>query len=145
MARSDKPVTKTDLQQLSQQREIEARALLDLGHIVGAYYLAGYAVECALKAVIVKRVQMSDSWPPLSFTEKQCFTHILVELAALAGLDVTPESLGMPLFLSWNLAIQWSEPVRYSTTVDPTEARRICTAILDPTEGVLQWIRSHWG
>jgi HEPN domain-containing protein len=39
-------------QQLAEERLAEARALLETGHPSGAYYLAGYAIECALKARI---------------------------------------------------------------------------------------------
>ena len=47
-------VDRKDLQELSKVRLKEATALLKLGLFDGAYYLAGYAVECALKACIAK-------------------------------------------------------------------------------------------
>jgi HEPN domain-containing protein len=47
-------VDRQDLQELSRVRLKEATALLKLGLFDGAYYLAGYAVECALKACIAK-------------------------------------------------------------------------------------------
>ncbi len=40
-----------DLQDLSKVRLKEATALLKAGLFGGAYYLAGYAVECALKSL----------------------------------------------------------------------------------------------
>lgn len=43
-----------EFQQLSKVRLQEARALLKMGLSDGAYYLAGYAVEFALKACIAK-------------------------------------------------------------------------------------------
>ena len=43
-----------DLQALSKARLIEAKALLKLGLTDGACYLAGYTVECAIKACIAK-------------------------------------------------------------------------------------------
>jgi len=42
------------LQELSRVRLKEARALAAVGLFDGSYYLAGYAVECALKACIAK-------------------------------------------------------------------------------------------
>jgi len=42
------------LQDLAIVRLKEAKALLDQGFHDGAYYLCGYAVECALKACIAK-------------------------------------------------------------------------------------------
>jgi HEPN domain-containing protein len=50
-------VDRRDLQELSKVRLKEAKALLDLGLYDGAYYLAGYAVECALKAGIAKETR----------------------------------------------------------------------------------------
>jgi HEPN domain-containing protein len=53
-------VNRKDLQFLARARLTEARALLDAGHPDGAYYLAGYAVECALKACIAKATQRHE-------------------------------------------------------------------------------------
>jgi hypothetical protein len=50
-------VDRKDLQELSTVRPKEAAALLKAGLFDGAYYLAGYAVECALKACIAKGTQ----------------------------------------------------------------------------------------
>ena len=49
-------VDRKDLQELSKVRLKEATALLKLGLFDGAYYLAGYAVECALKACVLSRM-----------------------------------------------------------------------------------------
>lgn len=46
--------TKAEFQELAELRLEEARVLLDQGKWDGAYYLAGYAVELALKARIIK-------------------------------------------------------------------------------------------
>ncbi|MSU78452.1 MAG: HEPN domain-containing protein [Gemmataceae bacterium] len=47
-------VNRTQLQQLAQERVRDADSLLKAGQWSGAYYLAGYAVECGLKACIAK-------------------------------------------------------------------------------------------
>src|SRR5207248_9891874 len=60
-------------------------ALLDLGMWDGAYYLAGYAVEVALKACIIKAVMATDAFPEKKFSEN-CWTHDLEKLIVLAGL-----------------------------------------------------------
>ena len=49
-----------DLQALSAVRLNEAKALLKADFPSGAWYLAGYAVECGLKACIAKQVQRYD-------------------------------------------------------------------------------------
>ena len=50
-----------ELQSLSRVRAKEAKALLDAGLHEGAFYLAGYAVECALKACIAKTRRAQDT------------------------------------------------------------------------------------
>jgi hypothetical protein len=62
----------------------EARGLIDLQMYDGAYYLAGYAVECALKTCIAKGTRRHE------FPEKQkvisSHTHDLWDLVKLAKL-----------------------------------------------------------
>ena len=53
-------VTRADFQQLADLRLKEAKALLDVGMWDGAYYLAGYAVEVALKARICRVLNWLD-------------------------------------------------------------------------------------
>jgi hypothetical protein len=53
-------MNRTDFQQLAELRLREAEALLAAGLPDGAYHLAGYSVECALKACIAKRTQLHD-------------------------------------------------------------------------------------
>jgi HEPN domain-containing protein len=71
---------------LAQVRLAEARALLRAGLPDGAYYLAGYAVECALKARIARATQRYD------FPEKRSVdashTHNLKDLIRVANLEV---------------------------------------------------------
>jgi hypothetical protein len=47
-------VNRVEPQRLAKERISDAKVLLGARHWVGAYYLAGYAVECALKACIAK-------------------------------------------------------------------------------------------
>jgi hypothetical protein len=68
------PLTRTDLQQLADARIAEANALLAAGLWDGAYYLAGYAVECALKACIMAYVERTGViFEDKKFSEK-CWT-----------------------------------------------------------------------
>ena len=50
-------MNKSDFENLANIRIIEAEVLLYSGNYPGEYYLAGYAVECALKACIAKQVK----------------------------------------------------------------------------------------
>jgi hypothetical protein len=53
-------MNRRDLQTLAKIRLKEAQALARLRLYDGAYYLAGYAVECALKACIARRTSRYD-------------------------------------------------------------------------------------
>lgn len=48
-------ITRADFQRVAVMRIEEAQALLDAGKWDGAYYLAGYSIELALKACIIKK------------------------------------------------------------------------------------------
>jgi HEPN domain-containing protein len=106
---------RADLQRLTNERRREAKALLNAKCWSGAYYLAGYAVECALKACIIKRLQASDEFPERRYSE-QCWTHNLGQLFALAGLkaDFDAALVADPLLAgSWVVVGDWKESSRY--------------------------------
>jgi HEPN domain-containing protein len=123
----------------------EAEGLLGLGKWDGAYYLAGYAVELALKACIIKMLMATDSFPAKEFS-KDCYTHSVEKLVALAKLS-EPRKLaaaGDPeLWANWSLANGWSEEKRYHR-IDEAEARGLFNAIADGPHGVLPWIKTFW-
>ncbi len=133
-----------DLQELSKVRLKEARALLDLGLCDGAYYLAGYAVECALKACIAKGTQRHE------FPDKRkvdsSYSHNLRELLRVAGLeDARLEHAGRdPDFRKyWDAVESWSEQSRYRR--HPLEsAQALLVAVSDRRHGVISWIKLHW-
>ena len=53
-------MNRDDLQKLSEIRLKEAKVLLDQDLFDGAYYLLGYALECALKSCIAKQFRQYD-------------------------------------------------------------------------------------
>jgi HEPN domain-containing protein len=53
-------VNRKDLQRLARTRLSEARVLLSAKKYDGAYYLAGYAIEFALKSCVAKQVKKFD-------------------------------------------------------------------------------------
>ncbi len=73
------------LQRLSEQHLGDAQALLELKRWPGAYYLAGYSVECALKACIAKLTKVHD-FPDRDFA-RDIYTHRLAVLVGLAELE----------------------------------------------------------
>ena len=82
-------MNRSDLQRLSQLRIDEAKALLAGAFPAGAYYMAGYAIECAFKSCIAKGVQQYD------FPEKgkvlRSYTHNLADLMQAAELETLLE------------------------------------------------------
>lgn len=65
-------MNRADLQVLARLRLAEAKVLFDNRRYEGAYYLLGYAIECALKAYIAKQTKRYD------FPEKNLLmTYIL--------------------------------------------------------------------
>jgi HEPN domain-containing protein len=53
-------VNRAEFQRLAETRIADARALFEAGRNDAAFYLAGYAVECALKACIAKKTREHD-------------------------------------------------------------------------------------
>ena len=82
----DISMNRPDFQQLAEVRIREAHALLKDGHSDGAYYLADYAVECALKACIAKNVKQHEFPPPQKVVGESYYTHDRNKLLVTTGL-----------------------------------------------------------
>ena len=80
-----------------------------------------------------------------TFSEK-CWTHSVLELVKQANLEplraadvVANPALGR----NWLIVKDWSERARYETK-SHQKAKKLYSAITDSSNGVMQWIRSHW-
>jgi len=125
----------------------DAKALLDDHRWSASYYLAGYAVECGLKACILARLAAA---PELIFETRRfsenCWTHNAMELVKLAGLEavrLADATTNLTLARNWQAVKDWREEARYQTT-SHYKAKRLYHAIADNTNGVMQWIKVHW-
>lgn len=139
-------MNRADLQTLADVRMDEAQGLMGLAppRSDGAYYLAGYAVECALKAAIARLNNLHD-WPDKWFVA-ECHTHNILALVRLAGLEATraADASGNPLLAAnWVIVKDWSERSRYERHSIP-KAQRMIDAVADNVNGVLPWIKAHW-
>ncbi len=76
-----------DFQRLAELRAEEARILVRNRKQQGAYYLAGYAVECGLKACIAKQTRKHE-FPPDRDYAREIYTHNLSKLLQQAGLEM---------------------------------------------------------
>ena len=138
-------MNRADFQQLAEIRVLEATALQVAGSPEGAFYLAGYAVECGLKACIAKLTKEFDFPPDKAFIEK-CYTHDLVKLRAAAGLDQqfqVDSQNRAALTLKWELVKTRKESARYERR-SHAEASDMLSAVTDNVDGVLPWIKLYW-
>jgi len=139
-------MNRIELQQLAVDRLLDAKTLLDAGRWSGAYYLAGYAIECALKSCILHCVQRTGIIFEDRKYAQQCWTHNVVDLVALADLKVLldiakRENPGLKS--NWTIVETWNEESRYRQMAEET-ATTLYTAISLPEDGVLSWIKNHW-
>jgi hypothetical protein len=139
-------VNRARLRQLAEDRIQDAACLLAGGRWAGAYYLAGYALECGLKACIMVYVKNSGAiFVEKKFSEK-CWTHNPEDLLRLAGLETTlnADAAANPaLSTNWGVATGWEETSRYKQKTQ-AEAQAMYDAIANHPNGVLTWIRIRW-
>lgn len=137
-------MTRNDFKELALARLREAKLLLTNGEYSGAYYLAGYVIECALKACIAKRTRRYQ-FPDKRLAEKS-WIH---ELGALVGtaeltLLLQADSKSDPRFsANWDVVKEWRETSRYSNW-NQEDAEELIRAISENKHGVLPWLKRHW-
>ena len=137
-------MNRTQFQRLAGARGRDAEALLNAGQWPGAYYLAGYAVECALKACIAKLTNLHD------FPDKdrvlRSYSHRIESLVEEAGFKVARDRdavANAALGNNWATIKDWDEKSRYELWIE-SEARELFVAVTDPSDGVLPWIVVRW-
>ena len=138
-------MNRADFQKLAKIRLEEARTLLDHKKYDGAYYLAGYAVECGLKACIAKLTKQDDFPPERQFVEK-CYTHDSEKLLVASELKKAKDEAvenDSALSTNWGIVQLWKESDRYQRKGN-AEAQTLYDAITDPEHGVMQWIEQNW-
>lgn len=137
-------MTRNDFKKLARARLKEAKILLASGEHSGAYYLAGYVIECALKACIAKQTQRYE-FPDKKRVEDS-WRHELTKLVITAGLQTLLDEqirADARFAASWNVTKDWSEQSRYYE-IDQKKAESLVEAISDDEHGVLKWLRLHW-
>ncbi len=138
-------MNRDDLRALTRQRLREARALLEANLPGGAYYLAGYAVECAVKACIAAKTRRYEF--PNKGKVLESYTHDLSKLVRTAGLQAAldQEAQLHPAFaVNWATVKDWTEESRYDPSINMQKARDLYQAITMRRVGVIRWLRQHW-
>lgn len=135
---------RTDLRNLAELRVQDAKVLLDHGQYDGCYYLAGYAVECALKSVIAGRTRQHE-FPDLNLA-RNIYTHNLEDFRGYSlKAEFEREFAKDPeLDENWSVVESWSETSRYDAGRKKGEAETLYRAINDPLHGVLTCIKRYW-
>ncbi len=137
-------MNRTLLQELAEERIRDAEALLNAGQWSGAYYLAGYAVECGLKACIARLTNQHDY--PNKELAIRCYTHKVEDLVEVAELKPqrSADIIASPaLGVNWLTVKDWDERARYRLC-DEAKARKLFAAVTEQINGVLPWIRVRW-
>lgn len=136
-------ITARQFKELAKLRIEEAATLLRGRKQQGTYYLSGYAVECALKAIIAAKTKRNE-FPPSPSYVRNVYTHDLEELLALAGLKdrLDAELKRNPaLAANWGVVKLWNESSRYVVT--GLTGKDMYRAVSE-ADGVLQWIQRFW-
>ena len=138
-------MNRAGFQQLAKLRVKEGRLLLDNGHYSGAYYLLGYAIECALKACIAKNIQKYD-FPDKKMVTKS-WNHDLTELLGVAQLQQKLDTniRNSPNFAAnWAIVKDWKVETRYEHNKSEIDTKDLYSAITARKYGVLSWIKKWW-
>ncbi|SDG49584.1 hypothetical protein SAMN04487996_11970 [Dyadobacter soli] len=133
------------LKLLALERLRDAECLIANGHVAGAYYIGGYAIELALKAVICKKldIEMFDKEVVPGYIAKAFMIHNLMDLVILAGLNNDFQKVCAEddsFFDNWSMASKWSEQRRYDLPCDVETAEMFVNSL----KTVLLWLQLHW-
>lgn len=132
-------MNRSEFQQLSDERIEDAKSLLAYSRWSGAYYLAGYALECALKSCVLAHIEQTGIiFEDRKFAGK-CWTHDLETLVKQANLTTKRgvSILANPaLKTNWFIVKDWSEASRYHSSTRQ-DAEKFFEAITNQTDGVL--------
>ena len=136
---------RSDFQRLADVRIDEASVLFAQGKYDGAYYLAGYAVECGLKACIA-RLTSQDDYPPKPKFIHDYYSHEIEKLLKTAGLTAQRDADAAAdpvLDANWDIVKDWTEESRYDRKTQ-AQTQVLIAAITDAAHGVLPWIKRRW-
>lgn len=134
-----------DLCGLAEDRIKEAVLLLANHHYTGAAYIAGYAVEFYLKAILAAQ-KYAGFWP-LEVIVNEHRTHDLENLLTMCGLKDrmrAASKTNVELAMNWQVLRDWRPDIRYRRL-----RQRLATDIVDAVtatpDGVAHWLRFFQG
>jgi hypothetical protein len=103
----------------------------------GAWFNAGFAIECCLKAAIMKQRRL-NRWPDRN-EAPELWTHDLGDLFRMLGIDLA----GLhrhPVAPSLKTVLDWRREHGYAVGKVPLRnARSMCEAAFE-SDGVVEWL-----
>ena len=120
----------------------DAEVLPQKGRNEAAYYLAGYAVECALKACIAKQTKRHE-FPMDPGSSGKVYRHRLADLLPSAELELARNeefARDKDFEANYKVTLEWKETCRYEF-VTRSKAEALLNAVRDRQHGVLRWLR----
>jgi hypothetical protein len=136
----DKPIGREGfLQRIADKRFVAELAVENRDHCVEAWMAAGYAVEFALKALIIKRERLS-SWPSRA-DRRELYTHDLRVLFFAAGLSFADVPAARRSALKTTL--DWDRLNEYK---QQKMARQVARSMVDAAfgeNGVVDWLTAQ--
>lgn len=120
--------------------------MFDAKRYPAAYYIAGYSVECAIKACIANQTKQYEF--PDKARATDAFQHKFSDLIkSVRALDVAHKhdiGANAQFAARWAVVSRWSVDSRYDLGIDRKDAKDMIEAVTDVPDGVLEWFRSHW-
>lgn len=136
-------MNRKDWKRKSDEHIRSARFLMAKRQFSSAYYLAGLAVECKLKACIARNFK-KEEWPDKELVNR-IHTHKLKTLLDAAGLtaDMAAACAASANFAAyWKTLQAWEIDSRYRQWAEP-EARDMLEAAGKRAAGVLSWLSQY--
>jgi hypothetical protein len=122
---------------LTRQHQDSAEMLSDdKSAAAQGYFHAGLAVECALKAYIMRR-QRFNTWPSRQ-ARPDLWTH---DLRALREIAQIPLIAAAPVAAAWHIVLQWDRNQGYDPARMPRKVAKSMVEAAFGKNGVVTWIR----
>lgn len=140
------PLRRNDFRRLARARAVDAQTLFTAGRYAGAYYLAGYSIECAIKACIANQTRRYEF--PDKARQVEAFQHKLNKLVkAVPRIDTALQAdwaSDAQFAARWNIVAGWDVDSRYDLTITRRKAAAMLDAVTISPGGVLEWFQHHW-
>lgn len=134
----------SDIEKLAEQKLISAYCLLNNGQYDDASYLAGYATELYLKAMVCKTLRVDDFFnfdKAAKETYRPYKNHNYWQLVLLSGIhsEFNAASKDANFTKKWSVINKWTEQSRYTCDLEPDKVKEF----VHLTKEFCTWIKEH--